>query len=69
MSFQDTDREANRIMLLSGKTGKSLGQYLETPDSRETYSAVTVYKRGDGSMYVLFGTGGETVQGESGVVL
>ncbi len=61
---QQTDRDANRLLLLSGKTGKSLGsKYLETPDQKETYSAVTLYEKTNGAIYVLFGTGGETVKG------
>ncbi|XP_072036013.1 uncharacterized protein [Amphiura filiformis] len=65
----ETDRDANRLLLLSGKTGKSLGKkYLETPDQKETYSAVTLYEKDDGAVYVLFGTGGETVQGSLWVI-
>ena len=60
---QETQRDANRFLLLSGKTGKSLGDYLETPDHKETYSPVTVYEKEDGAIYLFFGTGGETVKG------
>ncbi len=64
MSSKDTNRTANILLLLSGKTGKSLGtNWLETPDHKETYSAVTLYEKTNGAIYVLFGTGGETVKG------
>lgn len=50
-------------MVLSGSTGKLIGRKLATPDGRESYSLATVYTFPDGSQYIFFGTGGETVSG------
>ena len=60
---QDSVRPSGRLLLLSGKTGKSLGRYLVMPDARECYSAITLYERANGAIYVLFGSGGETISG------
>ncbi|XP_038048308.1 uncharacterized protein LOC119722328 isoform X2 [Patiria miniata] len=62
-SEKELDRPAGRLLLLSGKTGRSLGRYLSLPDEHETYSAITLYTRHNGAVYLLFGSGGETIAG------
>ena len=51
-------------MLISGRTGKPIGNYMTTPNSRETYMSPVIHERKDGSQYILLGTGGETVDGK-----
>ncbi len=51
-------------MLLSGATGRPLGDYMEMPDNKETYMTPVIYTAEDGSQYLLIGNGGETVPGE-----
>ncbi|KAK3612229.1 hypothetical protein CHS0354_039511 [Potamilus streckersoni] len=59
------NRTAGRLMVFSGATGKQLGErYLEIPHSKETYMSPVIYKTKSGSKYILFGSGGETVQGD-----
>ena len=58
------DRTPGRFMMLSSKTGKLIGtRYLEIPNGREIYMSPIVYRTKDGSHYILFGSGGETVSG------
>ena len=57
-------RRSGWLMMLSGATGKQLGTHLPMPEDRETYCAPTLHTRKDGSQYILYGTGGETVGGE-----
>ncbi|XP_078690819.1 protein FAM234A-like isoform X2 [Branchiostoma floridae x Branchiostoma belcheri] len=57
------NRTAGRLVLLSGATGQSLGSWLDMPDGHETYMSVVVHQTRDGSLYALFGSGGETVTG------
>ncbi|XP_013402918.1 protein FAM234B isoform X1 [Lingula anatina] len=56
-------RFAGRLIMLSGATGHVIGQYLEMPDSKETYSSLALHSRKDGTQFILFGSGGETVPG------
>ncbi|XP_067662183.1 protein FAM234B-like isoform X2 [Haliotis asinina] len=58
------NRTAGRLIILSGATGKPLGKYLVLPDSKETYMTPVKYTARDGSQYLLFGSGGETVPGD-----
>ncbi len=62
-ALQNHTRNAGRLILLSGATGKMVGRYLEMPESKETYMSPVMHRRKDGSMYILFGHGGETVTG------
>ncbi|XP_033726834.1 uncharacterized protein LOC117316365 [Pecten maximus] len=62
---EDHDRAAGRLLILSGATGQTIGhRYLEMPDSKETYFSPVMYTCEDGSQYILFGSGGETVPGD-----
>ncbi|XP_021380156.1 uncharacterized protein LOC110467366 [Mizuhopecten yessoensis] len=62
---EDHDRAAGRLLILSGATGQTMGsRYLAMPDSRETYFSPVMYTCVDGSQYILFGSGGETVTGD-----
>ena len=63
MCLKVHNRTAGRLILLCGATGKVIGRYLEVPDSKELYMSPVLHKQVDGSMYVLFGSGGETVPG------
>lgn len=59
----ETNRPAGSLMVISSKTGKSLAK-VEVPDGRETYMSPLIYDfNGDGELSVLFGTGGETING------
>eukprot|EP00058_Branchiostoma_floridae_P021691 XP_002607181.1 hypothetical protein BRAFLDRAFT_68024 [Branchiostoma floridae] len=57
------NRTAGRLVLLSGATGRSLGSWVNMPDGHETYMSVVLHQTRDGSLYALFGSGGETVTG------
>ena len=63
-SLQEHDRAPGRVIFLSGASGRPLGRYLEIPNSRETYMSVVRHVTANGSSYILFGSGGETVSGE-----
>ena len=52
-----------RLVMLDGATGRTKGKYLEMPEPRETYMSPVMHTRKDGSQYVLFGDGGESVPG------
>jgi len=53
------------MVMLSGATGRTLGsRYLAMPDNKESYTSPVMYKCADGSLYILFGSGGETVPGK-----
>ncbi|XP_048762012.2 uncharacterized protein LOC125670712 [Ostrea edulis] len=61
----DHNRESGRLIMLDGKTGKGMGlRCLEMPHSKESYQSPVVYTYRDGSQYILFGSGGETVPGD-----
>ncbi|VDI73408.1 integrin alpha FG-GAP repeat containing protein 3 [Mytilus galloprovincialis] len=63
---QDHSRTSGRLVMLSGKTGKMVGhRYLNLPDNKETYMSPIVYRTTDGSRYILFGSGGETISGKN----
>ena len=51
------------MILLDGATGKSIGRYLAMPGGLETYTSPVLHVLDDGSAYILFGHGGETVPG------
>jgi hypothetical protein len=59
----ETDRPPGHIMVISSATGALLAMAV-VPDNAETYcSPVVVDLQGDGNLWVLFGTGGETLGG------
>ena len=59
----ETDRPAGSIIIVSAKKGSTLAK-AEVPDGRETYMSPLVHDfNGDGELSVLFGTGGETING------
>jgi len=60
---QEHERFAGRLILLDGATGKSIGRYLAMPGGLETYVSPVLHTLDDGSTYILFGHGGETVPG------
>jgi len=49
--------------MLNGATGKTMGRYMPVPENRETYMLPVLHTLADGSQYVIFGHGGETVPG------
>jgi hypothetical protein len=57
------NRESGRIYTFSGRTGYQIGRYLEMPEDKETYMSPVMHTQSDGSVYLLFGSGGETVPG------
>ena len=60
-------RYSGRLILLDGATGKHMGRYLGMVDEqgdKETYMSPVLHRTRDGSLYVLYGSGGETVGGE-----
>ena len=63
LCLQEHDRFAGRLILLDGATGKSIGRYLAMPGGLETYMSPVLHTLDDGSAYILFGHGGETVPG------
>ncbi|KAJ8299124.1 hypothetical protein KUTeg_023184 [Tegillarca granosa] len=56
-------RHSGWLMMISGGTGKQIGRQLEMPEDKETYMSPVIHERRDGSQYILFGSGGETVGG------
>ena len=53
-------------MLLSGANGEVLGRSFKLIDKygeKETYMSPVLHTTKDGSLYILYGTGGETVGG------
>ena len=55
-------RDAGYVVAISGADGKVL-KVNPVPDSAETYASPIVYRRRDGTSWVIFGTGGETKPG------
>ena len=54
------------MYVLSGRTGEIIGSCGFTmTDGKESYSLPLIYTFTDGSQYVIYGTGGETVSGMS----
>ena len=49
--------------MVSGATGVPIGRPIITPEDKETYISPVIHERRDGSQYVLYGSGGETVGG------
>ncbi len=59
----DPDRPPGHLMVVSSRTGKLLAT-AEVPDGKETYlSAVVADLDNNGTLDVIFGTGGETIGG------
>ncbi len=58
----DTVRPAGKLLVISSRTGTILAN-VTVPDGRETYMSVVCLPTRDGTMQVLFGTGGETIGG------
>lgn len=49
--------------MISGVSGRVVGDGFPIPDGKESYNLPVVYPFADGSLYILFGSGGETVAG------
>ena len=62
--FQDHIRFSSRLILVDGSNGRSLGRFLNMSMNKETYMSPVLHTTKDGSQYVLYGDGGETVEGE-----
>ena len=59
----ETNRPPGHLMILNAATGAILAQAV-VPDSAETYcSPLVLDLKGDGILWVLFGTGGESIGG------
>lgn len=59
----ETDRPLSYLMVFSSKTGSVLAK-VPTPDGLETYMSPLVHDiNGDGRLEIIFGTGGETIEG------
>ena len=58
----DPNRPAGRLLVVSSTTGKILAN-VSMPDGKETYMSVVCFEQKDGNIPVLFGTGGETMDG------
>ncbi|XP_063400956.1 protein FAM234B-like [Mytilus trossulus] len=56
-------RHSGRLIMINGATGQIMGRYLDMPEDKEMYISPVVHQRRDGSMYILYGSGGETVGG------
>lgn len=55
-------RDPGYVMVISGADGKVIAARA-VPDGAETYASPVVYRRRDGSQWVIFGTGGESKGG------
>jgi hypothetical protein len=51
--------------LINGKTGNEMGECLQMLNNKETYMSPVLHILNDGSIYFLFGSGGETVPGKN----
>ena len=49
--------------MLDGATGKGLGRYMNMTEQHETYMSPVLHVQKDGSQYIVFGHGGETIPG------
>lgn len=59
----DPERPAGKLLVISSASGKKLASAV-MPDGKETYMSVVMSDFGrEGSLSVIFGTGGETLQG------
>ena len=59
----ETDRPTGYLMVLSGKTGKTLAK-AKVPDGKETYFSPVIHDFGQsGEWEIIFGTGGEEIDG------
>ncbi|KAI0227422.1 hypothetical protein LSAT2_022102 [Lamellibrachia satsuma] len=56
-------RYSGRLALVDGSNGQSLGRYLNMSRYKETYFSPVLHTTKDGSQYILYGEGGETVKG------
>jgi outer membrane protein assembly factor BamB len=54
-----TPRDPAFLLVVSGADGKVLATHV-TPDGKESYAGLVVYRRPDGKDWLYFGTGGET---------
>jgi len=62
--WKELNRPGNWVVVVSGRTGDMIGERtLPIPNDHESYSLPTVYNMPDGSQYIFFGSGGETIQG------
>lgn len=57
------NRSTGFLVVVSGRTGGKLMNRIPVPDGKETYSSPVLYRRPDGVEMVVFGTGGETIEG------
>ncbi|HZD04356.1 MAG TPA: hypothetical protein VE173_05550, partial [Longimicrobiales bacterium] len=55
-------RDPSYLAVVSGRAGNVLAVH-PSPDGAEMYSSVVAYERPDGSLWLIFGTGGETHPG------
>ena len=59
----DPKRPTGKLVVISSKSGKVLGQ-AKVPDGKETYLSLLTYSTGDNkNPNVVYGTGGETISG------
>ncbi|OWF47957.1 protein FAM234B-like [Mizuhopecten yessoensis] len=56
-------RKTGWLMMISGRTGLPIGTHLDLPEHKEVYISPVLHERRDGSQYILYGSGGETVGG------
>jgi len=60
---EETDRPAGKLMVIGGATGSLLAE-APMPDGKETYCApVLLQSKNDLNPYVIYGSGGETING------
>ncbi len=55
-------RDPGYLMVVSGADGRVLAMH-KTPDGAETYASPVLYRRRDGTAWIIFGTGGESLGG------
>lgn len=51
------------MLAMNSATGEVIGKPFLIPDFKESYTLPVVYTFPDGSQYIIFGSGGETVSG------
>lgn len=59
---EQLDRPSGKLMIFSGKTGELIAQ-AAMPDGKESYTCPVIYRDNTGILDIIFGTGGENIDG------
>ncbi len=68
LMLQDRWRVPGRLILVDGSDGRSLGRYMNLTRRKDTKISPILHTTKDGSQYILYGSGGETVKGRGSTI-